>query len=373
MRDREREVRAAYGACDLRISPSRFLRSMYLQHTDFDPHAFLYSDNGMRTDHVQALETERSASDPVRFGFVGSLVWYKGGESMVRAMGLLEDQNAELHVFGTFDPEQDDHHRELERLAQGAAVTFHGRFDNSRLAEVYAQIDVLIVPSVWFENSPITIHEAHLLNTPVIASNIGGMAEYVRDGIDGLHFEVGDPADLARGHGTFPGRTWALRRAFPGLSQSEGPWMKTWPKRNSAIGPWPAWSVRCPQVGSPWFGAEWNTPIRGGKVDRQGADLALLRPGAWVEYPIPAGQSGELCLELLYLAEEPDLEQAGRILLGDQPVLSLLPLRGSGLREVRLNLCFAAEIATLRVDTLHWNGGPAAHLRIEKVTWQPIK
>src|SRR4029079_16401012 len=57
--------------------------------------------------------------------------------------------------------------------------------------------DVLIVPSVWFENSPITIHEAFLTRTPVIASDIGGMQEYVRDGRDGLQFAVGDDADLA--------------------------------------------------------------------------------------------------------------------------------------------------------------------------------
>ena len=62
---------------------------------------------------------------------------------------------------------------------------------------VYAEIDVLLVPSLWWENSPVTIHEAFLTGTPVVASGIGGMAEYVRDGIDGLHFAVGDDLDLA--------------------------------------------------------------------------------------------------------------------------------------------------------------------------------
>ena len=187
-----------YAACDLRISPSRFLRSKLLESGAFDPHSFVYSDNGMRTDHIEALEKKPDPEGRVRFGFVGSLVWYKGGEVLVKALARLREENAVLYVFGDFKPEEDEHHAELARLAEGAPIEFRGRFDNSRLSEVYAEIDVLIVPSLWYENSPITIHEAFLTQTPVVASGIGGMAEYVRDGVDGLHFRVGDDADLAR-------------------------------------------------------------------------------------------------------------------------------------------------------------------------------
>jgi glycosyltransferase involved in cell wall biosynthesis len=59
-----------------------------------------------------------------------------------------------------------------------------------------AEIDVLVVPSIWHENSPLTIHEAFLAKTPVIASNIGGMAELIQDEVNGLLFKVGDVADL---------------------------------------------------------------------------------------------------------------------------------------------------------------------------------
>jgi glycosyltransferase involved in cell wall biosynthesis len=51
---------------------------------------------------------------------------------------------------------------------------------------------------VWWENAPLIIQEAFANRRPVICSNIGGMAEMVRDGVDGLHFQAGDPADLAR-------------------------------------------------------------------------------------------------------------------------------------------------------------------------------
>ncbi|MEZ6020869.1 MAG: glycosyltransferase [Planctomycetota bacterium] len=158
---------------------------------------------------MAALEKAPHPGGHVRFGFVGTLASTRAGD-LVQAMKSLRDLPIELHIYGSFDPATDEHHKKLEELARGSRVTFHGRFDNSRLAEVYAQIDVLIVPSLWFENSPITIHEAHLTRTPVLASNIGGMAEYVRDGIDGLHFQVGMP------------RTW--RGSCAGLSTNRGCW-----------------------------------------------------------------------------------------------------------------------------------------------------
>jgi glycosyltransferase involved in cell wall biosynthesis len=59
-------------------------------------------------------------------------------------------------------------------------------------------VDAVVVPSIWWENSPVVIQEAFRNRRPVICSDIGGMAEKVRDGIDGLHFPVGDALALAR-------------------------------------------------------------------------------------------------------------------------------------------------------------------------------
>jgi glycosyltransferase involved in cell wall biosynthesis len=54
-----------------------------------------------------------------------------------------------------------------------------------------------VVPSIWWENSPLVIQEAMMFRRPVICSDIGGMAENVTDGVNGLHFRVGDPDSLA--------------------------------------------------------------------------------------------------------------------------------------------------------------------------------
>jgi glycosyltransferase involved in cell wall biosynthesis len=59
------------------------------------------------------------------------------------------------------------------------------------------QVDWVVVPSIWWENSPLVIQEAFLHGRPVIASDIGGMKEKVLEGINGIHFRMGSAEDLA--------------------------------------------------------------------------------------------------------------------------------------------------------------------------------
>jgi len=125
--------------------------------------------------------------------------------------------------------------------------------------------------------------------TPVVASGIGGMKELVCDGVDGLHFVPGDDADLAAKMRRFLDEPDLLARLA-----SDPPPVKTIEEDAAAteyryralccvVRERPAQSegrilVEC-------SGAE--TAAREGPVERQGADMLLLRPGgAAVEYEI---------------------------------------------------------------------------------------
>ena len=334
IRDRHELVTSAYARADLRISPSRFLREKLLESGAFEPHTFLFSDNGMRTDHVAALEKRPDPQGRVRFGFVGSLVWYKGGECMVRAMAELADAPAVLRVHGGFDPESDPHHAELQALA-GDNVEFLGRFDNSRLSEVYAEIDVLIVPSIWFENSPITIHEAHLTRTPVVCSDIGGMAEYVRDGVDGLHFAVGDASDLARVLRRFTDRpelVEELSREFPTIKTIEENARETEFRYRALCC---VQRAREPRLLLEAAG-QARSRTEGPTVD-QGADYLLLRPGggaAEFDLPEPLSGAGEVVVDLFALGVEPGVQLGGRVLLDGRELGRIEPFAARGQDEL---------------------------------------
>lgn len=105
---------------------------------------------------------------------------------------------AELKIYGNFVPYGgfEDYPDLLQGLARNKQIRFMGGYRHGNIVDILAEIDVLVVPSIWYENSPLTIHEAFLAKTPVITSGIGGMAELVQDGVNGLLFRTGSVRDL---------------------------------------------------------------------------------------------------------------------------------------------------------------------------------
>ena len=77
-------------------------------------------------------------------------------------------------------------------------VWFNGSYATRELRSRMARIDWCLVPSMWWEAFALVISEAWMFKKPVICSNVGAMADRVRDEKDGLQFEMGDPAGLAR-------------------------------------------------------------------------------------------------------------------------------------------------------------------------------
>jgi glycosyltransferase involved in cell wall biosynthesis len=76
-------------------------------------------------------------------------------------------------------------------------VSFNGAYSLDQIQSRMTRVDWTIVPSVWWEIFGLVISEAWMFGRPVICSNVGGMAERVTHEVDGLHFEMGDPASLA--------------------------------------------------------------------------------------------------------------------------------------------------------------------------------
>ena len=135
----------------------------------------------------------------LRLGYIGQIAPHKGVHLLIDAMQLLSERGrpVELTIYG--DLEQHPRYSATLRRRIGAdrRIRLAGRFARSRLAGVLGQLDALVVPSLWYENSPATILEAQAAGRPVLASALGGMMELVRDGVDGLQFRPGDAHDLA--------------------------------------------------------------------------------------------------------------------------------------------------------------------------------
>src|SRR5439155_15491353 len=93
-------------------------------------------------------------------------------------------------------------------------------FEHEQTSAVYGQMDVLVVPSLWLENSPLVIHEAFMAGVPVVGARMGGIAELVRDGENGLLYEATSAAELAAALSTLvdrPERLEHFRRNLPAV------------------------------------------------------------------------------------------------------------------------------------------------------------
>lgn len=193
LQHRERTIKDALGHVDLFLGPSRFLLEEH-RKWGIPKEKSRYSPYGYC---VTGTETSGSnnADGKVRFGYIGSIVYHKGVHVLLEAFRLLTSHRAELHVFGGFyDGQYEDR---VRALAQGDdRIVLHGRFSPQQLAAAYAHFDVLVIPSIWFENSPLTINEAFIHQAPVIAGDVGGMKELVSDQYGAL-FTVGDAQSLA--------------------------------------------------------------------------------------------------------------------------------------------------------------------------------
>lgn len=187
-------LRQTLNRVDAIISPSRFLRSTFIQ-AGVDPGRIVFSRQGR--DFPGLKLQEKVPSSTLRVGYVGQIVWHKGLHVLFEAARRLPDAPLSVSVYGdeAFFP---DYAQMLRRMAAAdPRLKLCGVYLREQVSDVIQQFDVLVVPSLWYENSPNVILEAFAHKIPVIASNLGGMAELVRRGENGLLFETGDPAGLA--------------------------------------------------------------------------------------------------------------------------------------------------------------------------------
>ena len=195
-------VQALFESVDLFISPSEFLRSRYIEW-GIPPQRIIMLENGLPHAPAVAARPVKPGQRRTRFAYFGQITPFKGLEVLLQAFehlpaALRSEATLEIHGGGQHVFKQDFRERIDNALAAApATVRYFGPYAPRDVARLMSQVDWVVVPSVWWENSPLVIQEAYRHGLPVISSDIGGMAEKVPDGVKGLNFRVGSAGDLA--------------------------------------------------------------------------------------------------------------------------------------------------------------------------------
>jgi len=191
---RMQKTREIIGLVDHFIAPSRYLMNRFIKDFNLPAEKVSYLDYGFPTHYLSPPKTARKAG-PFRFGYIGTHIPAKGVNLLIEAFKGL-DQAAELKIWGWKDS-QSQKALSAMSVAQSQRISFCGGYANEDLVqEVFAQVDAIVVPSIWGENSPLVIHEAQAARLPVITADYGGMAEYVAHGVNGLLFKHRDGQSL---------------------------------------------------------------------------------------------------------------------------------------------------------------------------------
>jgi glycosyltransferase involved in cell wall biosynthesis len=201
---RERFIKSHLDHVDLFLAPSHFLLERYVD--------WGISRDRIRFEDYGRLPVRQQTPDPKigsrlrnRLGFFGQMNRYKGVTLLIEAMRRLGKEKVDAHLAlhgANLEMQPDEFKHELSDLLESTTepfgnVTHLGSYDHADLPRLIAECDWVVVPSMWWENSPLVIQEAFLYGRPVICADIGGMAEKVEAGVNGLHFRAHDPASLA--------------------------------------------------------------------------------------------------------------------------------------------------------------------------------
>ncbi|HUZ65568.1 MAG TPA: glycosyltransferase family 4 protein [Acetobacteraceae bacterium] len=203
---REQFHKSYFALVDRFVCPSRFLLERYAAW-GIERAKLLCIENGQHLPPAApAPDTDEAAAAASlcrRFGFFGQISRLKGIDLLFDAIGMLDPATAGtpgFRIHGSLQWQTDAFRAAFaDRLATlGGRVAFGGPYRAQDVGALMREVGWVVVPSIWWENSPLVIQEAFAHGRPVIVADIGGMAEKVQERVNGLHFRARSAAHLAR-------------------------------------------------------------------------------------------------------------------------------------------------------------------------------
>jgi glycosyltransferase involved in cell wall biosynthesis len=178
------------------VAPNDFMRQTLIRH-GVEAGRIVQSAFGIELSPLPGSVRAYDGLRPLQIGFIGTLAPHKGAHVLVEAFRSLAGQAAMLNIYGKPD-EFPEYVAKLQALAQGdERIRFRGVFPNGEISDVMAGLDVLVVPSLWYENTPLVIYSGQAARCVVVASDHPGISEVVQDRHSGLLFPAGNAAALA--------------------------------------------------------------------------------------------------------------------------------------------------------------------------------
>lgn len=209
---RPRFMKSRMNRVDRIIVPTRLMEDILRKNGLINETKVTFLPFGINLDGL-SQKGPSSSQARLRIGFIGTLYEHKGAHLLLKAVrSLSTDTPIEVKIYGNTN-EFPEYAARLRKIASNdPRIEFCGTFPNSHIGDVFSSLDVLVVPSIWYENTPLVIYSAQACGCPVIASDLGGMSEAVAHEENGLLFEAGNVSALAQAISRLAGDRTLLRK-----------------------------------------------------------------------------------------------------------------------------------------------------------------
>lgn len=191
-------IKEKLNTLDQLISPSKFLRSILIKN-GIDSSKITFIDNG--TIYPKVIKNKIKNKKYITFGFIGTIVEYKGLHIIYEAQKILPKnirKKIRFNIYGDIKNKNSQEYLKHFNIKENKNFKFLGKFNNQKINEIHSRLDYMVIPSLWYENSPVTIHEAIIYKTPILGTNIGGIPELIKRHKAGKTFKFNSPISLAK-------------------------------------------------------------------------------------------------------------------------------------------------------------------------------
>jgi len=166
------------------ISPSKFLLDFYQKNNFFPNSKKIVLPNPTKG----LVSIVKTPTPNLELLYLGQIHKAKGVLELIDNFKKLEEKQLKLHVVGVGP----DLAKAKAMAKDDTRIIFYGWMHHDRLLPLIGRVDVLVVPSLCYENSPTVIYESLNMGLPVLAADIGGVAELIKEGVNGWVFPAGD-------------------------------------------------------------------------------------------------------------------------------------------------------------------------------------
>ena len=201
LRERPAVMRAALARMDRVLMPSRLMAETFAAQ-GFAMGNVRLCPYGIDCAGLEALPPRQPwagpREGPLRVRFIGTLSHAKGAHVLLQALDQLEPgQPLDVQIHGSLKEHPRTARLLMEMARRHPQVTFAGVFAPDELFAVLAATDLLVIPSLWRENSPLILLQALASGLPIVASDVEGMTEHLKPGVNGQLFAPGAATELA--------------------------------------------------------------------------------------------------------------------------------------------------------------------------------